>query len=93
MRDHGRVTTALLVIGYVLAVPFTLFYPGFLRLWRRREAWTFLAAQLGAVLITLAFVRKGQALGAVINGGWAVGLTIAYVLEGIKRARSSAPAP
>jgi hypothetical protein len=86
------VTTALLVVGYLLAVPFTLFVPGFLRLWRRREAWTFAAAQVGALLITAAYVRKGQALGVVINGGWAVGLTVAYVLEGLKRARSSAPA-
>ncbi len=37
MPGVSAADTALL-FGYVLAVPFTLFVPGFLRLWRRREA-------------------------------------------------------
>ncbi len=83
--------TALLVVGYVLAVPLTLFTPGFLRMWRRREPWVFATAQAGAALITLGFALKGGVVGAVVNGAWLVGFGTAYVLEGRKRARSPRP--
>jgi len=84
------VTTALLGLGYLLAVPFTVWLPGFKRLWRRREPLVFATAQLGAVLLAVGYARKHQPVGVLVNGGWAAGLTVAYVLEGIKRARSSA---
>ena len=80
-------TTALLVAGYVLAVPFTLFTPGFLRMWRRREPWVFATAQTGAALITLGFVLQGGTVGALVNGSWLVGFATAYALEGRKRTR------
>lgn len=80
--------TALL-LGYVLAVPFTLFVPGFLRLWRRREVAVFAAAQLGALLIVLGWLAKGSLLTAAGNAAWLVGLTLAWVLEGRKRARQA----
>jgi len=86
------VTTALLVVGFLLSVPFTIWVPGFKRLWRRREPLVFATAQLGAVLLAVAYALKGQRIGVLTNGGWAIGLTVAYVREGIKRARSSAPA-
>ena len=73
--------TALL-FGYVLAVPFTLFVPGFLRLWRRREIEVFLVAQAGALVIALAWLAKGNAVAAAVNGAWLLGLTAAYVLAG-----------
>lgn len=88
----GRVTTALLVAGYALSVPFTIWVPGFRRLWRRRELWVFAVAQAGAVLLAVGYGLKHNPIGVLTNGGWAVGLTVAYVLEGIKRGRSSAPA-
>lgn len=78
---------ALIIVGYVLAVPFTLYRPGFLRLWRRREPWVFATEQVGAVLLAVGFGIKGSPVGALVNGGWAVGLTVAYVLEGRKRSR------
>jgi hypothetical protein len=81
--------TALL-FGYVLAVPFTLFVPGFLRLWRRREIEVFLVAQLGALVIVVAWAVKGNAVAAAVNAAWLVGLTIAWVVEGRKRAARSA---
>lgn len=74
-----------LVAGYVLAVPFTVFTPGFLRLWRRREPWVFAAAQVGAALIVGGWVARGGIGAAVGNGLWLLGLTVAYVLEGRKR--------
>ena len=76
--------TALL-FGYVLAVPFTLFVPGFLRLWRRREIEVFAVAQVGALTIAAAWLAKGNEPAAAVNGLWFAGLTVAYVLEGRRR--------
>ena len=80
-------STVLLVVGYVLAVPFTIFVPGFLRLWRRRELPVFLAAEVGAVLIATGWALRGGTGAAVFNYGFAVVLAVAYTLEGRKRAR------
>jgi hypothetical protein len=76
--------TALL-FGYVLAVPFTLFVPGFRRLWRRREVEVFALAQLGALVIALAWLAKGNVIACAVNAAWLVGLSVAYVLEGRRR--------
>lgn len=81
-------STAALIAGNALAVPFTLFVPGFLRLWRRREPVVYAAAQGGALLITAAFAAKGNVPATVFNGGWFLGFGAAYTLEGRKRARA-----
>ena len=93
-RSAGRVSglgvpasTAALVAGYVLAVPFTVYLPGFLRMWRRREVPVFAAAEVGALLITAGWVAKGNVPAAVVNGAWTVGFAAAYAAEGRKRAR------
>lgn len=82
-----RVSTAdtALLFGYVLAVPFTLFVPGFLRLWRRREIEVFAVAQLGALVIVVAWLAKGNELAAAVNAAWVAGLTVAWVREGRRR--------
>ncbi len=77
--------TALL-LGYLLAVPFTLFVPGFLRLWRRREPVVFAVAQIGAALIVAGWWASGEVVTAVVNLAWLVGLTVAWVREGRRRA-------
>ena len=82
-------SSAVLLVGYVLAVPFTVVVPGFLRLWRRREPKVIAAAQLGAVLIAAGWAIKGNVPSAVFNAGWALGLAIALVAEGRKRASLS----
>ena len=79
-------STAVLLAGYTLAVPVTLFTPGFLRLWRRREVLLYAAAQGGALLITGGWVAKGNNSAVLVNGAWLVGFGIAYALEGRKRA-------
>lgn len=84
---------ALLLIGYLLAVPFTLFPPGFLRLWRRREPWVFAVAQVGALLIVIGWALKGGTASALANGAWLAGLTAVYVREGRLRARAGGPRP
>jgi hypothetical protein len=76
--------TALL-FGYVLAVPFTLFVPGFLRLWRRREVEVFAVAQVGALVIAAAWLAKGNVPAAAVNALWFAGLTVAWVAEGRRR--------
>lgn len=78
---------ASLLAGYLLAVPFTLFTPGFLRLWRRRELAAYVAAQGGAALIVAGWVGRGNAGSAVVNGIWLVGFGAAYAAEGRKRSR------
>ena len=82
-------STGLLLVGYGLAVPFTVFVPGFLRLWRRRELWVFVATEAGAVLIATGWALRGGTGAAVFNYGFAVVLAVAYALEGRKRARLS----
>ena len=77
--------TALL-FGYVLAVPFTVFVPGFLRLWRRREIEVFLTAQAGAAVVAAAWLAKGHVAAAAISAAWLVGLTAAYVVAGRRHA-------
>lgn len=81
-------STVLLLAGYAAAVPFTLFVPGFLRLWRRREAWTFLTAQTGAALVVAGWALRGSAPAALVNAGWLAGLAVAYAVEGRTRART-----
>jgi uncharacterized membrane protein len=77
----------VLVVGYLLAVPFTLFVPGFLRLWRRRETWVFVTAQTGALLIVLGWAVKGDVPAAAVNAAWLLGLGLAWWREGRKRAQ------
>ena len=81
-------STAALVAGYTLAVPLTLFTPGFLRLWRRREPWAYAAAQGGAALIVGGWAAKGNVQSAAFNAVWLVGFGVAYAAEGRKRARA-----
>ena len=78
-------STAALVAGYVLAVPFTVYVPGFLRMWRRREPAVFAAAEVGALLVTVGWAARGNVPSAVVNGAWTAGFAAAYALEGRKR--------
>jgi hypothetical protein len=85
-----RASTALLIAGNVMAVPLTLYTPGFLRMWRRREPALFAVEEAGMVLITAGWAAKGNVPAAAFNGLWLVGFAGAYALEGRKRARVSA---
>lgn len=77
--------TAALVAGYTLAVPVTVFVPGFLRLWGRREPLLYAAAQGGAALIVAGWAAQGNTPAAVVNGAWLVGFGVAYAVEGRRR--------
>jgi hypothetical protein len=77
---------AALLVGYLMAVPFTLFPPGFLRLWRRREPSVFVTAEAGALLIAGGWAAKGNVPVATFNCLWFLGLGIAWWREGRKRA-------
>jgi hypothetical protein len=78
-------STAALVAGYALAVPFTLWVPGFLRLWRRRERWAYACAQGGAALVVAGWAARGAWPAAAVNAAWFVGFGVAYAREGITR--------
>jgi hypothetical protein len=82
-----RPSTVLLGAGYALAVPFTVFVPGFLRLWRRRERWTYACAQGGAALVVLGWLAQGRWSPAAVNALLLTGFGVHYVREGRKRAR------
>lgn len=84
MPSMSTADTALL-FGYVLAVPFTVFVPGFLRLWRRREIEVFAVAQAGALVVALAWLAKDRPAAAAVNALWFLGFGAAYVLEGRRR--------
>jgi len=88
MTDEAA--TAVLVTGYVAAVPLTVFVPGFLRLWRRREPWAYGLAQGGALLIVAGWAARGNVAGAAVNAAWLVGFGAAYAAEGRKRSRAGA---
>ena len=89
--DTGRVhpSTVLLGVGYALAVPFTVFVPGFLRMWRRRERWTYACAQGGAALVVLGWLAQGRWASAAVNALWLTGFGVHYAREGRKRGRLS----
>ena len=82
-------STELLIVGHVLAVPLTLFVPGFLRLWRRREPFLFAAEEVGAAAITVGWALRGNTLATGFNALWLAGFTTAYALEGRKRSRAA----
>jgi hypothetical protein len=83
-----RAATAVLLAGYAAAIPFTVFVPGFLRLWRRRETWTYASAQGGALLVAAGWAAKGSVPAAAANVLWLLGLGLAYTLEGRRRSRT-----
>ena len=84
-----RPSTAVLAAGYVLSVPFSVYTPGFLRLWRRREPLVFAAEEVGAALVTAGWAMRGNVPNAAFNAAWTVGLAGAYALEGRKRRRAA----
>ncbi len=77
-----RADTAALVVGYAMAVPFTLYPPGFQRLWKRREPWVLGVEETGAALIAAGWASKGNTPAAVFNAAWCVGLGVAWVVKG-----------
>lgn len=79
-------STATLVVGYLLAAPFTAFVPGLVWLWRRRDPRVYACAQLGALLVAIGWAAKGNVLSAALNVAWLVGFGTAYAIEGRKRA-------
>ena len=74
--------TGALVTGYALAVPLTLYVPGFQRMWKRREPWVFATEQVGAALIITGWSLKGNTPSAVVNAVWFLGFGAAYVAKG-----------
>lgn len=77
--------TPVLVAGYVLAVPVTVWTPGFLRVWRRREPLLTAACLAGSALVTTGWVLKESTGPAVFNGAWTLGFAAAFLAEGRKR--------
>ena len=75
------VDTALL-FGYVLALPFTVFVPGFLRLWRRREVELLLLTLVGLAVVSAAWAADDRPLLGALHAAAFVGLAVAYVMSG-----------
>ena len=71
-----------LLFGYVLVVPFTLFVPGFLRLWRQREVELLATVLVGLAVVTAAWAADGRAALAGAHAVLLAGLTVAWVRAG-----------
>ncbi len=82
-----RGTDAAGLVGYVLATPFTVWPPLFKRMWNRRDGRLLAVQELGVVLIVVAWAGRGNGPAVVVNGGYGVGLGVAYALAGRRRAR------
>ncbi|MEX2237350.1 MAG: hypothetical protein WEB00_07435 [Dehalococcoidia bacterium] len=67
---------ALLVIGYLLAVPPL---PFLRRIWRERLFQYALIESAGALLITLGWLSLDRTRAVIINGVWLVGWTVAWL--------------
>ena len=83
--------TALL-FGYVLAVPFTVFVPGFLRLWRRREVELLATVLVGLAVVTGAWFARGHAPVAALHAAALVGLPVVWVRAGRRQVGTTAQA-
>jgi hypothetical protein len=78
--------TGALVTGYALAVPFTLWVPGFRRMWKQREPWVFATEQTGAALIVTGWAIKGNTSAVAVNAAWFLGFGAAYLVKGRRTA-------
>ena len=70
-------TTVILAIGYVLAVPplFRLRHA-----WTHRQWWMYAAELAGALLITLGWALRGGWGAVAINGAWSLIFGLGFVL-------------
>lgn len=71
-----------LVVGYAMAVPFTLWVPGFRRMWKRREPWVFATEQAGAALIVAGWAVQGNTGAVLVNVVWFLAFGAAYTIKG-----------
>lgn len=83
----ARMQNIVLAAGYLLAVPFSVFLPGFRRLWRRREPAVLATEEVGAALICLGWGLRRNWPAVLVNATWGLGLAAGYAAEGRKRAR------
>lgn len=89
MSATGNASVGVLVAGHLLAVPVTLYTPGFLRLWRRREPLLLAAALVGSSLVTAGWAMRSSVGATTFNGAWTLGFSAAYLAEGRKRRRAA----
>jgi hypothetical protein len=69
--------TALLIVGYLLAVPPLIVFG---KMWRRRWWLVYLAEVLGALCIAAGWLLSGTAWAAAVNGLWAIGFGVTFPL-------------
>lgn len=77
-------STALLVVGYVMAVPTTAML---LRIAWRRNVALFVALEVGTAAIVAGWAMRGQTFSAWLNAGFAFGFAATWVAVGRVRAR------
>ena len=77
-----RTTDAAGLVGYALAVPFTVYPPLFKRMWHTRDLRLLAVQETGVALIVLAWAARRNVPSVVVNGGYGLGLAIAYARAG-----------
>lgn len=80
-----RGTDAAGLVGYLLAAPFTVYPPLFKRMWNRRDLRLLATQEAGVVLIVVAWAARRNTPSVVVNGGYGVGLALAYAWAGRRR--------
>jgi len=77
-----RATDVAGLVGYAAATPFTVYPPLFKRMWNGRDLRLLAVQEAGVVLIVVAWLGRGNAPSAIVNGAYGVGLAGAYAWAG-----------
>ncbi len=80
-----RGTDVAALLGYALATPFVVYLPLFKRMWRG-DLRLLAVQELGVALIVTGWAARGEVPAVVVNGGYGIGLAVAYAVS--RRGRS-----
>lgn len=74
--------------GYALATPFVVWPPLFKHMWNRRDARLLAVQETGVALVVAGWAARGDTRAVGVNAAYGVGLAVAWVVAGRRRARA-----